>query len=160
MLTGWLDHHRGVLRRRAEGLSLGQLATAPLATSPLMTLGGLLCHLTAMEVWWFAATVAGEDRPLPWTDADPDGDWRIPAGIDEAELLRRYDVACAHSDVIIAQTSLDAPVAGPGHHAAPVPDGGRTLRWVLTHMLEETARHNGHADLVRELLDGTRGGAD
>ena len=154
-LTAFLDYQRETLLQKAEGLSDEQLAQ-PLPTSSL-TLGGLLNHLAYVEDTWFRVRFAGQsDDPLwgavDWA-ADPDHDFRTATEVAGDELRRRYAEACARSRQIVARTdSLD-------QRSAQARANGQyfDLRWVLLHLIEETARHAGHADAVRELLDGGKG---
>nr|WP_216645644.1 DinB family protein [Isoptericola halotolerans] len=158
-LRSFLDYHRDTLRRKTAGLSAEQLRT-PLAPST-MTLAGLLKHLAYVESQWFRVVLAGED-PLPpfdavdWSD-DPDWEWHSALG-DPAEVLRGlFDTAVASSDEVLEATLAtggpDALSARESHHG----DGRFSVRWILVHMIEEYARHNGHADLLREALDGETG---
>nr|WP_098465258.1 DinB family protein [Isoptericola jiangsuensis] len=158
-LRAFLDYHRDTLRRKVSGLDAAGLGT-PLAPSS-MTLGGLLKHLTYVESHWFAVILAGAD-PLPPFDAvdwaaDPDWEWHSAADDSPAELRELFDAAVAASDV-----RLDAALAAGGPDTLSAREsrhhGGRfSVRWILVHMVEEYARHNGHADLLREALDGQVG---
>ena len=160
MLLAWLDHHRATLRSKAAGLSADQLSAAhPPST---LTLGGLLKHLALVEDHWFSVVLMGEEPVEPWRSADweADGDWEFHSAFEDSpeELRRLFDDACAASDRILervlAEDGLDRlSVKESRHH------GGRfSLRWIVVHMIEEYARHNGHADLIRESVDGTTGG--
>ncbi|WP_419992944.1 DinB family protein [Streptomyces boninensis] len=151
MLQGWLDFHRDTLLHKCTGLTAEQLKQASVPPSGL-TLLGLVRHLAVVERSWFRIRFAGEDvKDLYITDDDPDGEFDNVAGADaEADfaVFRAEIVAC------------DAAVAGRDLEETFVdPLGGKTrsLRWVYTHMIEEYARHNGHADLVRECVDGVTG---
>lgn len=152
-LRGMLDHHRGTLLQKVAGLDAAQLAvTIPPST---MHLAGLVKHLTFVEHWWFGHITLGEALPEPWAsvdwDADPDWDWHSALEDDPAELVAAYVAACEASRAIEADRPLDAPSALASR------DVHASFRWVLVHMIEETARHNGHADLLREVVDGTTG---
>ncbi|MCW2726670.1 MAG: hypothetical protein JWN35_3591 [Frankiales bacterium] len=149
-LSSWLDFHRATLLQKCEGLDDEQLRRpmVPSGTSLL----GLVKHLTAVEHGWFAVCFAqtGESH-LFSTEDDPDADLRPEPGESAQQLFDGYRQACQRSrQIVAAADSLDqtAPHARRG-----VVD----LRWILTHLLEETARHNGHADIVRELIDGATG---
>ena len=151
-LLGWLDLQRSVIHWKAEGLSDTDAHRAVLPHSPLMTMAGLVSHLRWTEHLWFEVVL--EDHP---SDANPqfadepeDADMLVD-GVPLAELLARYDEQCAVTDHLVAQHSLDDLSRHPAIHP------GTNLRWLLLHMLEETARHAGHADAIRELLDGNRG---
>ncbi|HEX8004266.1 MAG TPA: DinB family protein [Mycobacteriales bacterium] len=148
-LTQWLDFHRETLVRKVSGLTDEQARTSPVS----INLAGLVSHLLYVERFWFTVVVDGqEDADLPWDDddpdADPDIDWKPTESLDE--LVRMYREECRRSNEILARHDLDRVIeSGPRH--------GANVRWVLVHMVEETARHNGHADIVRELLDGETG---
>ena len=89
----------------------------------------------------------------PWTDEDPDREFRIAVEVPLAQLLAQYRAACDRHRRLVADLDLDTPSGGElGWRTEPV-----ALRWVLFHLVEETARHNGHIDILRELADGTRG---
>lgn len=147
MLTAFLDYQRATMVRKAEGLTDAQARWSPVGSGT--SLFGLLAHLVAVERWWFVKVVAGEDVALPWSREDPDADWRGAEYATLADVVAAYEQACARSNEIARATDLDAT----GHPPRPLV----TLRWVLVHMVEETARHAGHADIVREQLDGVVG---
>jgi uncharacterized damage-inducible protein DinB len=155
LLTSYLDHQRETVLLKTEGLSREQLAQ-PLPPSSL-TLGGLLNHLALVEDSWFRVRFAGlpdDDlwAGIDWT-ADPDREFRTAAELEPEDLRRRYRDACAGSRAVVrAAESLDqlsVEKRQNGKHFQ--------LRWVLLHLIEETARHAGHADLLREAIDGTTG---
>jgi Protein of unknown function (DUF664) len=150
-LGGWLDLQRAVVRFKCEGLSEEDAHRAVLPASPLMTVAGLVSHLRWTEHCWFQVLFLGEgaEENPQFRDEPEDADWRVD-GVPLGTLLADYERQCARSDRIVAAHSLDESGA---HELCR----GATLRWMLLHMLEETARHVGHADAVRELLDGTRG---
>jgi uncharacterized damage-inducible protein DinB len=159
MLLAFLDYHRDTLRMKTGGLSAEQLGR-PLAPST-MTLGGMLKHLALVEDNWFSVVLMGNDDAALWEgvdwDADPDWEWRTAVDDDPDELRRLFDESVAASDTCIAQAlaedGLDRLSVRESRHT-----GGRfSLRWILMHMLEEYARHNGHADLIRESIDGATG---
>jgi uncharacterized damage-inducible protein DinB len=154
-LTAYLDAQRETILRKTEGLTREQLAQ-PLPPSAL-TLAGLVNHLALVEDTWFRVRFAGlVDDPL-WADhdwdADPDYEFRTAVDLDPEELRRRYRDACARSrEVVAAAESLDQLSVGTARAGSHW-----DLRWVLLHMIEETARHAGHADLLREAIDGAVG---
>ncbi|PRZ04360.1 uncharacterized protein DUF664 [Isoptericola sp. CG 20/1183] len=158
-LRTFLDYHRDTLRWKTAGLTATQLRT-PLPPST-MTLGGLLKHLAYVESNWFQVVLAGRDALPPfdtvdWSD-DPDWDWHS-AHADSPDALRALlDAAVSASDEVLeaalAAGGLDALSVRESRHG----DGRFSVRWILTHMIEEYARHNGHADLLREALDGETG---
>ena len=161
-LLGFLDYQRATLERKCSGLSDEQLRVA-LPPSPI-TLGGLLKHLACVEDSWFTEVVAGQPLPEPWAsvdfEADPDWTWHTAAG-DPGDALRalwtegvyrsRRIVAAQLSEGEDAALRQTHPVLYWGDHERV------SLRWVLAHMIEEYARHNGHADLIRESIDGQTG---
>jgi hypothetical protein len=161
-LLGFLDSQRATLEWKCRGLSDDQLRAA-LLPSPI-TLGGLLKHLACVEDSWFSEVVAEGRLPEPWAsvdfDADPDWNWRSAAADSGAALRALWADAVSRSrGVITAQLSQGDDVALSQTHLV-LPWGGQdrvSLRWVLAHMIEEYARHNGHADLIRESIDGQTG---
>ena len=154
MLRSFLDYYRATILRQAEGLTEDQLA-ATLGPSTL-TLGGIVKHLTLVESWWFRMVFVGLPD-LPWVGdafaADPD--WEFNSAKDDSWdlLVSRYQEVVAECNAI-----LDRALASPeGLDAlARVPRHGNhaSLRWILVHLIEEYARHAGHADLIRESIDG------
>ncbi|PKW07837.1 Protein of unknown function [Streptomyces sp. 1222.5] len=151
-LTTFLDYARATARAKCEGASPEDARRAPLPGSPLMTLCGLINHVRWVEYYWFQVVFLGEEDEGPWTDEDPDREMRIAVDIPLAQLLTEYEEQSARYRELVAATDLDAEAKRSmrdGRH----PD----LRWVLLHLIEETSRHNGHLDVVRELLDGTTG---
>jgi len=157
MLASFLDYHRATLLWKISDLTQEQLATNAVPTSSL-TLAGLVKHLALVEDSWFTQRFAGQPMPAPFTtidwDADPNWEFRTAAADSSAWLVQRYHEACERSRAVAAAAdTLDAPSAERSRQKG-VPF---TLRWILMHMIEETARHNGQADLLREALDGTTG---
>jgi uncharacterized damage-inducible protein DinB/chloramphenicol 3-O-phosphotransferase len=158
-LRTFLDYHRDTLRRKTSGLDAAGLDTAlPPST---MTLGGLLKHLAYVESNWFTVVLAGADPLAPFDDVDwaADGDWEWHSAADDSpeDLRALFDRAVADSDArldaALATGGLDQLSVRESRHG----DGRFSLRWILTHMIEEYARHNGHADLLREAVDGAVG---
>jgi len=158
-LLGFLDYHRETLRLKTDGLDQAQLGQA-LAPSTL-TLGGLLKHLALVESNWFSEVLVGEPLMPPFDTADWDADWDwefTTAPQDTPEELRAlFDDAVARSDA-----NIRAALAEGGLDRLSVKPSRRTgepysLRFIIVHMIEEYARHNGHADLIRESIDGVTG---
>ncbi len=149
LLAAFLDFLRSTLPLKCAGLS-EQQARQQVLPSPRTTLAGLVWHLRWLEHFWFEVVLAGQLEEAPWTAADPDADWNPPAERPIGALLAEYAAACARSRQVAAGLPLDFVA---DHPKRPV-----SLRWVLMHMIEETARHAGHADVVRELIDGVGGG--
>ena len=153
MLAGWLAFHLAILLHKTNGLSDEQ---SRLCHPPSeLTILGLVRHLAETERWWFRMIFAGEDIEPRWCDdSDRDRDFHVTSGDTLAEAVAAYGEECDASDLIIARSKLHQRSAG----SSPRLGGMRpSLRWVLTHMIEETARHNGHADLIRESIDGRVG---
>jgi uncharacterized damage-inducible protein DinB len=150
-----LDTQREALLRKAEDLTIEQLAQ-PHPPSTL-TLAGLLNHGALVEDWWFRVQYAGLPHDALWADVDfdedPEWEFRTAVDVEADELRRRYRDACERSRGVVASADgLDST------GAAAFSNGNRfNLRWVLLHMIEETARHAGHADLIRESIDGATG---
>jgi uncharacterized damage-inducible protein DinB len=159
-LVGFLDYQRVTLQRKCRGLTDEQLRVK-LPPSPI-TLGGLLKHLACVEDSWFTEVVAGQPLPEPWAsvdfEADPDWTWHS-AAIESGDALRAlWSERVSRSRAIMKeQLSTDATLSQT-HAVLYWGDQERvSLRWVLAHMIEEYARHNGHADLIRESIDGQTG---
>jgi len=149
MLTAFLDYQRATVRLKCLSVSEENARRPAVPSSPRMTLAGLVSHLRWVEHFWFERKLAGRDDPAPYDGPDPDADWDPAAGIGIARLLDDYDAQCDRSRAVAAELDLSAESRFGTRPA--------TLRWVLNHLIEETARHNGHADLLRELLDGQKG---
>jgi hypothetical protein len=153
MLDGWLDYHRATLEWKCSGLTAAQLVERPVPPSS-MSLIGLVRHMAEVERGWFRRCFAGETdaQPIYYADDDPDGDFD---GVDEMttdEAFVTWRAEC--------ERSREIATAAPGFDAlsAAEREGMRvSLRWIMSHMIEEYARHNGHADLFRECLDGETG---
>ncbi|WP_406473768.1 DinB family protein [Streptomyces sp. NBC_01615] len=151
-LTTFLDYARATARAKCEGVSPEDARKAPLPGSPLMTLCGLISHLRWVEYSWFQVVFLGEKDEGPWTDEDPDREMRIAVDIPLADLLSEYEEQAAGYRELVAEHSLDDKAE------RPIRDGRHVdLRWILLHLIEETARHNGHLDILRELADGRTG---
>jgi Protein of unknown function (DUF664) len=143
-----LDRHRDAVLWKLEGLDDADLrrAMTPSGTNLL----GLVKHLGAVEYGWFCQTFGRATEPLPFDDEDPDADLRVGPEETTEGILGFYGRARAAADRVIAELELDE--TGTAWFGDAV-----SLRWVLIHMVEETARHAGHADIVRELIDGMTG---
>ncbi len=156
MVCEFLDYQRATLILKVEGLSNEQLRRSTSSSS--MTLAGLLKHLALVEDRWFQERFLGRDPIEPWRsapfDSDPDWEWHSSASDDSGDLISLYEAACARSRLALsAATSLDDESL-----ALDSCSGTRfSLRWIMLHLIEETARHNGHADLLRESIDGSTG---
>ncbi len=155
-LMGFLDYHRDTLRMKVDGLNSEQLNTVHQPST--ITLGGMLKHIALVEQWWFGCMFLGREYGEPWAsvdwEADEDWDWHSAAGDTPEQLRTLFDAEVAEADSIIR--------GAPGLQALSVRKSRRNdkpfnLRWIVLHMIEEYARHNGHADLIRESIDGVTG---
>jgi hypothetical protein len=151
MLVGMLDYYRAVLLRKAAGLTQAQLATRHEPST--LTIGGLLKHMALVETHWFNDVWAGLPEPEPWSSVDwtssPDWDFDTAAGDTPEQLQVLFEHAVGRSRALTA-TDLDLDQLAKGANRR----GAINLRWILVHMIEEYARHCGHADLIRESIDG------
>jgi len=149
VLAGFLDHYRRTLLDICEGLSEEELRRpmVPSGTSLL----GLVKHLAGVEMGWFQDTVANEPVEYPFDESDPDADFRIEEGETSEEIFALYRDACARSREVLDAADLDDLVPNPKRYR------DYNVRWVAVHMIEETARHAGHADIIREQIDGRTG---
>ena len=147
VLEAFLDLYRVVLTRKLTGLSEAQLRQRHVPSQT--TLGGLIKHLAAVEREWFQRVLAGRPEEEPG-DAPQDDGWTLGPGESVGSLIAGYNRACAASRELASGFALGDSV--------PHPRLGRvTLRWIYVHMIEETARHAGHADILREQTDGATG---
>lgn len=146
-----LRFQRQTVRKKAEGLSEADAHRAFLP-SPLMTIAGLVSHLRWNEHSWFEVSLLGRPNQGPWTpNGHPDAEMMVDH-VPLAQLLDEYDEQCARSSEIADSLPLDTV-----ERSAPAGQTACSLRWILLHMIEETARHNGHLDIMRELADGVTG---
>jgi uncharacterized damage-inducible protein DinB len=152
VLTTFLDYARDTVHAKCAGWPDAEARRAPLPRSPLMTISWLVSHLRWVESAWIEKNLLGGTITAPWTDDDPDREFRIAVEVPLTQLLAEYRAARARHNELVASLDLDTPSRGDLWRAEPV-----TLRWVLLHLTEETARHNGHLDILRELADGARG---
>jgi uncharacterized damage-inducible protein DinB len=153
-LTGFLQHHRDTLRWKCSGLTPDQLVQRSIPSSNL-TLLGLVRHLADVEVGWFNHHFEGRKGEyfLDYSE-DRDAEFNIHEA-DEAlvsEAWANFDAQAAKSDAVVAAHQLDDIATGTTREGEQM-----SLRWILVHLIEEYARHNGHADLLREAIDGTTG---
>ncbi|GGM73909.1 hypothetical protein GCM10012275_50760 [Longimycelium tulufanense] len=151
-LEAFLDFYRDAVKRKAVGLSEADVCRRLVPS--MTTLAGLVKHLRWVEVNWFQRVLAQipDDQlgPLPFREDDPDATMRLEPGETLSALLDEYDRQCAISRSITAEHDPDTIV--------PHPELGEvSLRWIYVHMIEETARHAGHADILREQIDGAVG---
>ena len=154
VLLTMLDYTRKTAWRKCEGLSDEDGRRALLPTSPMMTVSGIISHLRWVEWSWIQVRLLGVDEVGPWTDDenDPDREFHYRLDWPLADVVADHQALAEEHDALIA--TLDLDMVG----AQPLRDGRRvTLRWILHHLVEENARHNGHLDIVREMLDGSTG---
>ena len=157
-LLGFLEYQRATLAWKCAGLDTAGLGATVGASS--MTLGGMLKHLALVEDDWFSVWLHGLDPQPPWRtvdwDAEPDWDWRSAAEDTPEQLSALWEDAVARSRARVAEARADGGLERLSRRAWP--DGrAPSLRWIIVHMIEEYARHNGHADLLRESVDGLTG---
>jgi len=151
-LLSMFDYTRDTVRAKCEALAAEHTGVAPLTTSPLMTIGGIVSHVRWVEHSWIETRFVDGPDLGPWTDKEPDREFTVGASTPIEQLLDEYDVQRAQTDAIIADLDLDDRSKAPfrsGEHP--------TLRWVILHLIEENARHNGHLDILREMADGVTG---
>lgn len=158
-LLGFLDYQRATLAWKCSGLDSAGLSATTAAST--MTLGGLLKHMALVEDGWFSRALHGNPRRPPWDaidwKTDPDWEWHSAARDTPEELFAIWRAAVDRSRELVAQSlaggrGLDQIAAQPLRDGRPV-----SLRWIVAHMIEEYSRHNGHADLLRESIDGETG---
>ncbi len=157
-LIGFLEYQRATLAYKAGGLDAEAMVVRIAAS--MMTLAGIVHHLAWVEQYWFGVVLHGRDRSAYWDGADftadPDWDWHRALEMDpdavHAVWRRAVEESRRSLDEALVTGGLDQRAAGrAGRSEAP------SLRWILLHMIEEYARHNGHADLLREAIDGMCG---
>ncbi|GAB2722588.1 DinB family protein [Arthrobacter bambusae] len=157
-LLGFLDYQRATFAWKCAGLDASGLGATVAPTS--MTLGGLLKHLAYVEEHWFSQCLHNRDRQPPWDTvdwkADPDWEWHSAAEDSPEQLRALWQDTVTRSRLLVAEAMDDG---GLDRLAARTWSDGRapSLRWIVLHMIEEYARHNGHADLLRESVDGVVG---
>ncbi|MFE9173930.1 DinB family protein [Streptomyces kebangsaanensis] len=153
MLEGWLDYHRQTLAWKCEGLTDEQLRTASAEPSEL-SLMGLVRHMAEVERGWFRKVLVGDDPgPVYYNEQDPDGDFHVTEDDTWAEAYATWQAEIETARRNAAGFGLDDLSKGRSRST----DEPFNLRWIYTHMIEEYARHNGHADLIRERVDGATG---
>jgi uncharacterized damage-inducible protein DinB len=148
MLRRTLDFHREVLVSKVEGVNAAGLAFTPVSSGT--SLGGLIRHVTTVEQYWFQTIFSGDDVPRPQTNPRSRG-----GDLVGDQLIAAFKEVCQHNRAIErAARSLDQLAARPVTWAKNTQP---SLRWIVNHLMGEEARHNGHADLLRELVDGSVG---
>lgn len=154
-LNSFLDFQRATMIRKVEGLTDEQAASQPVAPSTL-SLSGLIKHLSLVEESWFQSVFAGGELGEPWSSApfDDNKDWEFNSASEDrlSDLVDMYESACERSREVVATADSLGEMSEKDTRRGKV-----SLRWILLHMIEETARHAGHADLIRERIDGATG---
>lgn len=152
-LEGFLDYQRQTLEMKCAGLTDAQLRTQSVPPSELSLLG-LVRHMADVERGWFRRVLMHEDiGPIHYSDEDPDGEFHLTERDTWQEAYAAWQAEVGAGRANAARHTLDDMSAGPQRQTGkPV-----SLRWIYTHMIEEYARHNGHADLLRERIDGATG---
>jgi uncharacterized damage-inducible protein DinB len=154
-LIAFLDYHRELIIDKASGLTDKQLHTAVAPSS--LTLGGLINHMAVVEDDWFTSDIAGKTIPEPWASAPwgDDRDWELntASSVPTDVLFQRYRDAIGRSNAVLDD------IDDLGQLSVKTDRNGEpwSVRWILIHLIEETARHCGHADFIRESLDGSVG---
>jgi uncharacterized damage-inducible protein DinB len=147
-LRRWLDFQRGALVSKVEGVAADGLAFTPVGSGT--SLGGLIRHMVEVEQYWFPVTLRGGAVPHRWHDP-----WQRDDNVSGDQLIAIFQEVCESSrEIERTATSLDQLAVGP---VAWAKNAHPSLRWIMNHMIEEGARHNGHADLLREMVDGSVG---
>jgi len=147
-LRRWLDYHRDTLIYKVQGVDAEGLAFSPVGSGT--SLGGLIRHMYGVEAYWFQDVFNGGNAPDHWDDP-----WKRNDDFSAEQLIAIFEDACAANRRIeLGAVSLDQLAVGWVTWA----DGAHpSLRWIMNHLIEEEARHNGHADLLREMVDGSVG---
>ena len=156
MLVSWLEFHRALLLKKCAGLTAEQLKERSSPPSNLSLLG-LVRHMSDVERGWFRQLFSAENVPdLYYTEANPDADFVEIADADAAQEFETFAAECeAARQIVAAAPSFDALAKKKSRRGSII-----SLRWIVTHMIEEYARHKGHADLIRERIDGAVGDWD
>ncbi|HEX9338623.1 MAG TPA: DinB family protein [Pseudonocardiaceae bacterium] len=147
-INSYLDWQRATVHLKSAGLSDADAHRSTIR-SPLITVASLVSHLRWVERYWFSEVLGGIPHEAPYTKENPDGDFTVAADRPLAALLAEYADECDTSRLVVAKLDLDTEV--------PHKEYLLSVRWVVLHMIEETARHAGHLDIVRENLDGVVG---
>ena len=148
LLIEYLDWYRAAIHRKIEGASDETLRKKIVPSET--TLLGIVKHLAWVEIWWFQMVLSGRKVRYPGSKDDRDADWRIESHETTEEIVAFYRDACAESRRIVDEAQdldMESKRRGTTYN----------LRRIMIHMIEETARHAGHADILRELIDGTTG---
>lgn len=157
-LQGFLDYQRATLAWKTAGLDRADLDVSVAAST--ITLGGLLKHMAWVEEYWFSRRLHGQDVSGPWDavdwKSDPDWEWHSARQDTPEQLRSMWEAGVARSRALVDEVLVNGGLGSLAKR--PWPDGSSpSLRWIIVHMIEEYARHNGHADLIRESIDGETG---
>ena len=157
-LLGFLEHERTTLAWKCSELDAVGLKTTLGPSS--ITLGGMLRHLARVEDYWFSYALHGRDTAAPWNTvdwkADPDWDWESATEHSPEQLFAFWRNATERSRGLVAEALTDGDLGQRARRTWP--DGKPpSLRWIIVTVIDEYARHNGHADLIRESVDGLTG---
>jgi uncharacterized damage-inducible protein DinB len=149
LLIQFLTFLRITVVNKIAHLDTGRASATPLTTSAVVSLIGVVKHLTAVERHWLCNVGGAAGLPELW-EKDPDAEWRLRAADTPAAVVKAYREEWARAERALAgrAPSERAPVADGQHY---------TVRWLLNHVIQETARHVGHMDILREMADGSRG---
>ena len=150
ILVQMLQYTQETAALKVRGLDQGLARTAPLPTSPLMSPANILNHLRWVEWSWVNDDLFGRPDEAPWTEENPDAEFEEGSALPLEDVIRLYEEEAVRTRAVFADVDLD--MVRRGDRPQPV-----TARWILLHLIEETARHNGHLDILREMADGTTG---
>ncbi len=152
-LTQFLQYVRLTVHAKCVGLFQSDATKTPLLGSPAMSVTGLVSHLRWVEAFWIDVIFLGQ--PNHWPGTDDDSELQMRHGLERplADLLDEYAAQAAHTDEVVAARDWDAESVGQNE----VTGKPFALRYIIMHLIEETARHNGHLDVLRELADGVTG---
>jgi uncharacterized damage-inducible protein DinB len=151
-LDQMIDYQRDTLLTKCAGLTAAQLKHRSVPPSTLSLLG-LVRHMTEVERWWFRMHANGENLEFPFDPDQTGADFDDTADADAASDLEVYRREIDAARAALVGKDLDLVVPSRADH----PERTRDIRWIYLHMIEEYARHNGHADLIREAIDGVTG---
>lgn len=151
LLLTMLHHTQMTAVRKVSGISEELARATPLPTSPRMSLSNVLNHLRWVERSWVNTRLFGGEDDGPWTKENPDAEFDEGSALPLDEVIRLYEEEAARTRAVFAEHDLDALMAR-ATDKSPL-----TARWILLHLIEETARHNGHLDILREMADGSVG---
>ena len=151
LLLTMLRYTQRTAVKKVSGLSEELARANPLSTSPRMSLANVLNHLRWVERSWIQDRLLGGEDDGPWTRENPDAEFDEGSELPLDEVVRLYEEEAARTLAVFAHHDLDALMA------KATPEHPLTARWILLHLIEETARHNGHLDIMREMADGSVG---